>query len=158
MSNKTFSPRKALDFADKSQEYKGRNLFEDNYNIQQEKCEEYDHPFLSPEFKQDDDSNEVYTPSFDHKNQYYYKHQSPLSFLKQFKDVSAQKTAEPPYLRKRRNKFKQKVEEVEQAAHYMAPFENQRMHYLWYPQSGRGASLPPPYAHVHKGGENLLQG
>lgn len=31
MSNRAFSPRKALDFADKSQQYKGRNLFEDNY-------------------------------------------------------------------------------------------------------------------------------
>ena len=30
-SNRTFSPKKALDFADKSAEYKGRNLFEDNY-------------------------------------------------------------------------------------------------------------------------------
>lgn len=31
LSNRAFSPRKALDFADKSQFYKGRNLFEDNY-------------------------------------------------------------------------------------------------------------------------------
>ena len=30
-SHRTFSPKKALDFADKSAEYKGRNLFEDNY-------------------------------------------------------------------------------------------------------------------------------
>lgn len=30
-SNRIFSPRKALDFADKSQDYKGRNLFDDNY-------------------------------------------------------------------------------------------------------------------------------
>lgn len=30
-SNRTFSPRKALDFADKDADYKGRNLFEDNY-------------------------------------------------------------------------------------------------------------------------------
>lgn len=30
-SNRTFSPRKALDFADKPQDYQGRNLFDDNY-------------------------------------------------------------------------------------------------------------------------------
>ena len=30
-SNRTFSPRKVLDFADKNADYKGRNLFEDNY-------------------------------------------------------------------------------------------------------------------------------
>ena len=29
VSPKHYSPRKALDFADKSQEYKGRNLFDD---------------------------------------------------------------------------------------------------------------------------------
>lgn len=31
ISNRTFSPRKVLDFADKDADYKGRNLFDDNY-------------------------------------------------------------------------------------------------------------------------------
>ena len=30
-SNRRFSPRKVLDFADKHEDYQGRNLFEDNY-------------------------------------------------------------------------------------------------------------------------------
>jgi len=31
LSNRTFSPRKALDFANKTQQYKGRNLFDEDY-------------------------------------------------------------------------------------------------------------------------------
>jgi len=59
---------------------------------------------LSPDFKQDENSNEVYTPSFEHITGYKHRDQSPLSFLKQLNDVSAQKTSEPQYLRKRRKK------------------------------------------------------
>jgi len=31
LSNRTISPRKALDFANKTQQYKGRNLFDEDY-------------------------------------------------------------------------------------------------------------------------------
>ena len=41
------------------------------YRSQRERWEHYDeHPFLSPEFKQDGKSNEIYTPSFEHRPGY----------------------------------------------------------------------------------------
>jgi len=66
-NSNNFSPRKTLDFA--------------------WKAGEYDPHYYSPEFKQDMESSEVYTPSFDHKNEDFRK-QSPMSLINQFKDPS----------------------------------------------------------------------
>lgn len=108
------------------------------------KWDHYAPPFLSPEFKQDENSSEVYTPSFDHKNEIDFQKQSPLSLINQFKDVSAQKTAEPPYLRKRRNKFKQRAEETPYIGQIMVNNEGQHILQPLYSQGPRGVSLPPP--------------
>lgn len=105
--------------------------------------EHYEHPFLSPDFKNEEDSNEVYTPSFEHKTGYQLRDQSPLSFLKQLKDVSAQKTTEPPYLRKRRNKFKQKHDDMSYIAHIMVNNDGQQVLHPLYPANSRGYSMPP---------------
>jgi hypothetical protein len=100
---------------------------------------------LSPDFKQEHESSEVYTPSFDHKTGIEFRKQSPLSLINQLKDVSAQKTAEPPYLRKRRNKFKQRFDETPYIGHIMINNDGQQVLQPLYPTNlARGASLPPP--------------
>eukprot|EP00343_Euplotes_focardii_P010366 CAMPEP_0205826744 /NCGR_PEP_ID=MMETSP0206-20130828/29711_1 /ASSEMBLY_ACC=CAM_ASM_000279 /TAXON_ID=36767 /ORGANISM="Euplotes focardii, Strain TN1" /LENGTH=371 /DNA_ID=CAMNT_0053126951 /DNA_START=30 /DNA_END=1146 /DNA_ORIENTATION=+ len=111
-SSKTsnFSPRKALDFA--------------------EGC---DPPFLSPEFNKDMDSSEVYTPSFEHKNEDFRK-QSPLSLINQFKDPS----------HKRRNKFKQRYEDAPYLGHLVMNREGQQVLQPMHNSSHRGMSMPPP--------------
>ena len=66
-----------------------------------------------------------------------------MSLLKQIKDVSAQKTAEPPYLRKRRNKFKQKQEDYSFIGHIMVDNKGQQFLRPLYPVGHRNISLPP---------------
>ena len=62
--------------------------------------------------------------------------------MDQFKDVSAQKTSEPPYLRKRRNKFKQRQDPY--VGHLMVNNEGQHVIQPLYSTGTRGVSLPPP--------------
>lgn len=116
-----------------------KSLITNNYF---RKWENFDPPFLSPAFKQEQESNEVYTPSFDHKNDIDFRKQSPISLMNHFKDVSAQKTAEPPYLRKRRNKFKQRQDPY--VGHLMVNNEGQQVLQPLYSTGTRGVSLPPP--------------
>lgn len=66
-----------------------------------------------------------------------------MSLLKQIKDVSAQKTAEPPYLRKRRNKFKQRQEDYPYIGHIMVDSKGQQYLRPLYPVGHRNMSLPP---------------
>lgn len=142
MSQNEFSGRQELDFADKSQGFKGRNLFEDYNN----KWNNYEAALSSPDFKHEGESHEVYTPSFDHKNDdMEFQNQSPLSFLKNLKeDVSAQKTAEPPNLRRRRNKFKQQFDETPYIGHFYMNKEGKQILHPVYSAGNRGMSLPPP--------------
>lgn len=92
---------------------------------------------------QEHESSELYTPSFDHQNEMDFRKQSPHSLLKQIKDVSAQKTAEPPYLRKRRNKFKQRHEEAPFVGHIMVDNKGQQYLRPVYNTGNRVMSLPP---------------
>jgi hypothetical protein len=98
---------------------------------------------LSPNFYKNEECNEIYTPSFDNKDSIDFKNASPLSFIKQLKDVSAQKTAEPPYLRKRRNKFKQKCDDMPYIGHIMVNNEGHHIIQPIYHPSFRGLSVPP---------------
>lgn len=103
-----------------------------------------DPPFLSPDFKNDQDESEVYTPSFDHNNELDFRKQSPISFIDHIKDVSAQKTTEPPHYRKRRNKFKQRQDETPYMGHIMMNNEGQHILQPLNSLANRGLSLPPP--------------
>lgn len=105
-------------------------------------------PFLSPAFKQSEDTSEVYTPSFDHNNEIEFRKQSPVSFIDQIKDVSAQKTTEPLHYRKRRNKFKQRQDETPYMGHLVVNNEGQHVLQPLYSMSHRGFSMPPPMAIV----------
>ena len=64
--------------------------------------------------------------------------------MNQFKDVSAQKTAEPPYLRKRRNKFKQRQEDMPYVGHLMINNDGQQIIQPMYQPNHRGTSMPLP--------------
>jgi hypothetical protein len=74
-----------------------------------------------------------------------FRKQSPNSALNHFKDISAQKTSEPPYMgKKRRNKFKIRLEEAPYIGHIMVDVNGQQILKPLYHTTHRGMSLPPP--------------
>jgi hypothetical protein len=109
------------------------------------KWDHHDTPFLSPDFKNDHDSSEIYTPSFDHNNEVGFQKKSPCSILNQFKGISARKTDEPPYMRKKRRKqFKHRNDEAPYIGHIMIDNQGQQVLKPLYHTAHRGMSLPPP--------------
>jgi len=76
-------------------------------------------------------SSEIYTPSFVHKNEEFEK-ESPLSFINQESH------------RKRKNKFRQRNEEVPFIGHLMINNEGQQILQPMYPAQHRELSLPQP--------------
>lgn len=111
---------------------------------------------MSPDFKQEKQDSEVYTPSFDHKNDIDFRKDSPLNLIDQLNDISARKTAEPPNMRKRRNKFKQRYGETPYIGHIMV---NEHGQHVLQPLSygaPRGMSQPAPVP-LGKSYGNLLE-
>lgn len=110
---------------------------------------------MSPEFKHEEDSNEVYTPSFEHNVQSQIKNVSPSKIISQLMDVSAQKTAEPPHL-KRRNKFKQ-MEEVPYMAQITINHDGQQVLHPLYAPHRSGYSMPPPIPISHRSSSEIME-